>query len=159
MKRISTLLFCICACPLAYAIEVGVETPVESIDIPIKVVLDPCVLDKPTLTTPTVNVNELRTGKTGSVDLTFTGCTVGEKIDIKATATTSKTGSINAYLATKEGDLGTSNSNELTFTDVVTQSSSTTTPLHYVIKSGNDAKATDLVGDTTISIALTYTYK
>lgn len=159
MKKIPTLLFCICATPFAYAAGTGMSGTAGTISLPVAVSMDPCVLNVPTASTVNIKASELKGGTgaaIGQLDLTFTGCTVGEKIDLTVTATSSKD-AVEAYLAKTEADLVTATTNEAKITNLATDAS-TQTSVHYKIKAVDGKLAGEFVGDATININVDYTY-
>lgn len=159
MKKISTLLLCICASPLAYAAGDGITGTAGTISLPVAIAMDPCVLNVPTASTVNIKASELKSGTgaaIGKLDLTFTGCTVGEKVDLTVTATSAKD-TVEAYLAKSEGDLATATTNEAKITNLAT-AASTQTSVHYKIKAVDGKLASEFVGDTTININVDYRY-
>lgn len=159
MKKISILLFCICAAPLAYAAGNGMSGTAGTISLPVTIAMDPCVLNVPTASNVNIKASELKSGTgaaIGQLDLTFTGCTVGEKVALTVTATSSKD-AVEAYLAKTAGDLATATTNEAQITDLAT-TASTQTSVHYKIKAVDGKLSNEFVGDTTININVDYTY-
>lgn len=159
MKRISTMLFCICAVPLTYAAGTGMTGTAGTIALPLAIAMDPCVLSTPQASTVNINASELKGGSgkaIGQVDLTFTGCTVGEKVALTVTATSTKD-SVEAILAETEAGLASATTNVATINDIPT-TAATNTAVHYKIKAVDGKVASDFVGDTTININVDYTY-
>lgn len=159
MKKIATLLFCLCAAPLAYAAGTGMSGTAGTIALPVAITMDPCVLNAPSASTVNIKASELKSGTgaaIGQLDLTFTGCTVGEKVALTVTATSSKD-AVEAYLAKSEADLATATTDEAKITDIPTTASTQTT-VHYKIKAVDGKVASDFVGDTTVNINVDYIY-
>ncbi|EKS3001741.1 hypothetical protein QBK15_004576 [Salmonella enterica] len=152
MKTIAMLLAC--SIPLAHAGTAG------DFKIPITVIEDPCLLTTPTVTNSDIKVSELKTGHKGEVELSFSGCTAGETVDIQATATSDNSSAIDVFLAKDTVDQGTSINNTVTLAGLNIEASGTTTSkLYYNIKAVDKTKPSALVGKSNVNIALTYTYQ
>ncbi|MGI3448244.1 hypothetical protein ACRQQF_02740 [Citrobacter arsenatis] len=159
MKRISTLLFCICAAPLTYAAGTNMSGTAGTLAIPVAIAMDPCVLSNPTASNVNIKASELKDGTgaaIGQLDLTFTGCTVGEKVALTVTATSSKD-TVEARLADSVAGLASATTSDVTITDIPTTVTTQTT-VHYKIKAVDGKKASEFVGDTTININVDYNY-
>lgn len=159
MKRISTMLFCICAAPLTYAAGTNMTGNAGTIALPVAIAMDPCVLSTPQANTVNIKASELKGASgaaIGQVTLNFTGCTVGEKVALTVTATSTKD-SVEAILAETEAGLASATTNVATITDIPT-TASTNTAVHYKIKAVDGKTASEFVGDTTININVDYTY-